>query len=130
MVATPKHGRSQQEQAEAFLELAREEADVGYGSEDYRRVRDAAEKTWLAVCVAVNASMERHGRSPPVGRSAHTERRNFLEPIDRGLAAELSLFADKLHGDCFYDGHCPTKEAMKVDMAQAEQFIRRVKGLK
>ena len=125
-----KRRQTREEQAESFLELAREEAAVGYSTDDHRRVRDSAEKTWLSVCEAVNASMERRGKSPPVGRKAHSERRNFLEAIDRGLAAELSLFADKLHGDCFYDGDCPTKEAMRTDMTQAEQFIRRVKALK
>lgn len=118
------------EQAERFLELAREEARKGYEGGDYRFVRDSAEKTWLAVCEAVNGSMAKHGQSPPVGPEAHGERRTFLEALDEGLAHELSYYADKLHGDCFYSGRCPPKDAMQSDLAKAERFIRRVKALK
>jgi transposase len=117
------------EGAQKFIELAREEAKKGYGAGDYRQVRDAAEKTWLAVGEAVNEAMARHGKSPAVGRGAHAERRAFLGAFDRGLATELSYFADALHGDCFYDGHCPTKEGMEAEIAHAQQFIDRVKRL-
>lgn len=111
------------------MEFAREEAERGYSQGDYRQVRDAAEKTWLAVGEAVNEAMARHGKSPPVGRGAHAERRSFLAAFDRGLATELSYFADALHGDCFCDGHCPTKEGMDAELSHARQFIDRVKRL-
>jgi hypothetical protein len=129
-VATARPPRNPRlEDAERFIEFARQEADRGYASGDFRQVRDAAEKTWLAVGQAVNDAMARHGKSPPVGRGAHAERRAFLSAFDRGLATELSYFADALHGDCFYDGHCPSREGMDAEITQAKQFIDRVKRL-
>ncbi len=117
------------EGAEKFIEFARHEANRGYESGDFRQVRDAAEKTWLAVGQAVNDAMVRHGKSPPVGRGAHAERRAFLSAFDWGLATELSYFADALHGDCFCDRHCPSREGMEAEITHAKQFTDRVKRL-
>ena len=113
--------------AESHLEFAREEARRGYAKRDETLVRDAAEKTWLAVNEAVDHAMAHHGRAPPVGRDAQTLRREYLELVDRALAKQLAYFAEALHGDCFYQGKCPTEQGMRVAQDEAADFIRRVR---
>src|SRR5882672_6499616 len=84
--------------AESHLDFARDEARRGYAKRDETLIRDSAEKTWLAVNEAVDHAMIRRGRAPPVGRDAHTARREFLEMVDRDLAKQLAYFAEALHG--------------------------------
>jgi len=114
--------------AESHLEFARDEARRGYAKNDETLIRDAAEKTWLAVNEAVDHAISRHGRSAPVGRDAHTDRREFLELLDRDMAKQLAYFAEALHGDCFYQGKCPTEQGMRLAQDEAAEFIRRLKS--
>jgi hypothetical protein len=114
--------------AESHLEFARDEARRGYAKRDETLIRDSAEKTWLAVNEAVDHVMARHGRAPPVGRDAHTIRREFLELADRDLAKQLAYFAEALHGDCFYQGKCPTEQGMRVAQDEAAEFMRRLRA--
>ncbi len=114
--------------AEDFLALARQEAEEGYRRKDERRVRDAAEKAWNAVVQATDHAMRSRGRIPEPGPDAHVARHEFLEAIGRrDLSKELSYFADRLHGECFYKGACPTRDGMRVALDEAEDFIRKVK---
>lgn len=129
MQAARRRRETRIERAEGHLAFARQEAEVGYKDSDERRIRDSAEKTWLAVCEAVDHAMESHGKAPPVGPHAHSERREFLERFDLSLAKDMAYFAEKLHGDCFYSARCPTKMGMMNAMEEAEQFLRRVKNL-
>jgi len=113
--------------ANSFLALAREEAGVGYATKDPRRVRDAAEKAWLAVVQATDAAMERHGRIPETGPGAHGARQDFLEEVGRAdLANQLRAFADLLHGRYFYVGDVPGADRMRVALDEAADFLRRV----
>ena len=114
--------------AESHLDFARDEARRGYAKRDETLIRDSAKKTWLAVNEAVDHAMVRHGRAPPVGRDAHTARREFLELVDRELAKQLAYFAEALHGDCFYQGKCPTEQGMRVAQDEAAAFIARLKA--
>ena len=113
--------------AESFLELAREEAKTGYSTGDMRRVRDAAEKAWLAVLQATDAAMERHGLFPDPGARAHLTRYEFLEDSGRrDLSARLHEFADRLHGSYFYWGAVPNEAGMGVALDEVAEYIRRV----
>ncbi len=110
--------------AEGFIEIARTEAREGYDRRDERRVRDAAEKAWLAATQAVDHAMRLHGRSTPPGSEAHAARHRFLEDIGRReLSEKLGYFADRLHGTCFYVGECPTRDVMNAILDEASQFV-------
>jgi len=111
--------------ATSFLELAREAAAIGYQTRDMRRVRDAAEKAWLAALQATDAAMERHGSFPEPGARSHATRHEFLEGAGRrDLSDRLRAFADRLHGQYFYFGAVPDERGMKVALDEVADFIR------
>lgn len=111
--------------AEGFIEIARQEARDGYDRADERRVRDAAEKAWLAATQAVDHAMQIHGQAlPQDSRDAHASRHRFLEDIGRrDLSQQLGYFADRLHGTCFYVGRCPTRDVMEAILDEAAQYV-------
>ncbi len=112
--------------AESFLQLAREEADQGFQVKDMRRVRDAAEKAWLAILQATDAAMERHGFFPDPGPRFHITRHEFLQGAGRtDLSDKLHMFADKLHGSYFYFGAVPDQRGMGVVLDEVADYIRR-----
>jgi hypothetical protein len=113
--------------ATSFLELSREEAAIGYDAKDPRRVRDAAEKAWLAALQATDAAKERPGQFPEPCARSHVTRHEFLESARRrDLSLKLHPFADRLHGKYFYFGAVPNRDAMSVDLDEVAEFIRRV----
>jgi len=113
--------------ATSFLKLAEEEAKGGYDADDPRRVRDAAEKAWLAVLQATDAAMERHGQFPEPGPRAHLTRHRFLERAGRrDLSDRLRAFADRLHGEYFYTGAIPEREGMDLALAEVREYLRRL----
>ena len=115
------------EMAQGFLSLAREEANLGYDLEDHRRIRDGAEKGWLAVLQAIDHAMERHSQFPEPGPMAHDSRHRFLEKAGRAdLSSKLALFAEDLHGRIFYRGDIPGRNTMGFKLDEVEQFIRAV----
>jgi hypothetical protein len=110
--------------AEGFIEIARQEARDGYDRADERRVRDAAEKAWLAATQAVDHAMVLHGRTPEPGPGAHGDRHEFLESIGRrDLSEKFGYFADRLHAGCFYQGRCPARNIMDAILDEAAQFV-------
>jgi len=114
--------------AESFLDIAKQEAKEGYARDDERRIRDAAEKAWNAALQATDHAMQIHGRAPEPGRGAHGDRHEFLEAVGRrDLSKELSYFADRLHGECFYQGNCPTREGMQTALKEVEHYIRKIR---
>jgi hypothetical protein len=113
--------------AVSFMELAREEASIGFEKDDMRRVRDSAEKAWLAALQAVDAAMERHGEFPEPGPRSHVTRHQFLERMGRrDLSTMLHAFADRLHGKYFYFGAVPDQRGMSVDLDEVADFVKRV----
>jgi len=111
----------------SFLELAREEAELGFTTNDMRRVRDAAEKAWLAALQATDAAMERHGLFPEPGPRAHLTRHEFLEKSGRrDLSTQLRAFADRLHGEYFYFGAVPDRAGMTLSLDEVSEFVRRL----
>jgi hypothetical protein len=126
-VATNAKRTNLLELAQGFLSLAREEANLGYDLEDFRRIRDAAEKGWLAALQAIDHAMARHGQLPEPGPMAHNSRHRFLEKAGRkDLSEKLSIFADQLHGRIFYSGDVPGRNSMAYWLDDVEQFIRAV----
>lgn len=110
--------------AEGFLEFARQEAQAGYEQRDERRVRDAAEKAWLATTQAVDHAMRAHGWMPPAGSGAHAARHQFLEEIGRrDLSEKLGYFSDRLHGTIFFGGAVPIRDVMNAILDEAAQFV-------
>lgn len=94
---------------------------------DFRRVRDAAEKAWLAAIQATDAAMARHGVEPEVGPPAHKAREHFLEHVGRrDLSDELRLFADRLHGEIFYLGAIPDAARLAALLDEVKMYVRRV----
>ena len=111
--------------ANSFLDLAREELAAGYDLDDYRRIRDAAEKAWLAALQAIDHAMSRHGLLPEPGAMAHESRHKFLRKIGRDdLSKQLSVFADQLHGQVFYFGAVPERKRMELAVDEVSQFVR------
>lgn len=114
--------------AESILELAREEARRGYDEADDRRIRDAAEKAWLAATQATDHAMQARGQRPEPGPGAHQNRHEFLEAVGRrDLSEKLGYFSDRLHGGCFYEGRCPARSTMEVILKEVDQFVEAVK---
>ena len=127
-MSTSSPHQSLLEIAEDVNGVAPREADDGERRRDTLKIRQAAEKTWLAVNMATDHAMERHGITPAEGSDSHISRHEFLESIGRrDISKELSFFADRLHGDCFYKGSCPTQDGMRLALDEAEQFIRGVR---
>jgi len=113
------------EVANSFLDLAREEMAAGYDLDDYRRIRDSAEKAWLASLQAIDHAMSRHGLLPEPGAMAHESRHRFLRKAGReDLSKQLSVFADQLHGQIFYFGAVPDRKRMELAINEVAQFVR------
>jgi hypothetical protein len=115
------------EMADSSLSLAREEAAHGYASDDMRRVRDAAEKAWLAVIQATDAAMMRHGLIPEPGPMAHRSRHRFLERVGRDdLSSLLHEMADRLHARYFYYGELPDRKRLEAGLDLAADYVGRI----
>lgn len=100
---------------------------AGYDLDDYRRIRDSAEKGWLAVLQAIDHAMSRHGLLPEPGAMAHETRHKFLRNRGRDdLSRQLSVFADQLHGQIFYFGAVPERKRMELALDEVAQFIQAV----
>jgi hypothetical protein len=95
--------------APALRRAARELADArAHG--DRLRLREAAEKAYLAACQAADCAAAGLGRSAPRGRR---RRLDALEALDakHGTNTEL-LFRrvhDRLHATCFHEDVCDPK---------------------
>lgn len=113
------------EAAKSFLDYAREEMAAGYDLDDYRRIRDAAEKAWLAALQGIDYAVLRHGQTPEPGAMAHEFRHKFLQRMGRDdLSRQLSIFADQLHGQIFYIGAIPSRKRMGLWLDEVAQFVR------
>lgn len=113
--------------ARSFLEYAREEVAAGYDLDDYRRIRDSAEKAWLAALQAIDHAVTRHGGTPEPGAMAHEFRHKFLQRVGRDdLSRQLSAFADQLHGQVFYIGSIPSRRRMELWLDEVAQFVKTV----
>ena len=80
-------------------------------SKDPNDRRQACEKGWLAVTMAVDEYLATKGRFVPKGTAdAHTTRNDYLAELaekdenGRMLAQLVPLVSEYLHGACFYAG--------------------------
>lgn len=116
--------------ARIFLRTAREETEQGLAGGDWVKIRDGAERAWNAVLQATDHAMERHGRTPLPGRMAHADRREFLEDLGRAdLAQRYSYFADRLHGDIFYDGRTVTASTLRLLLDEVARYVEETTGV-
>ena len=112
------------EMARTFLAAARTELEEGLTSNDYVKVRDAAEKAWNAVAQATDHAVQIHGSVPLPGRDAHVARRNFLEHIGRrDLSREYTYFVQRLRGDLFYTGTPLPAATARQFLDEVQEFI-------
>jgi len=125
-----KASKSKLDYAQDTLTFAELEAAVGFESKDNLRVRDAAEKAFLAITEATDGLMMAHGQYPDPGPDVHHQRRVYLDTIDRpDLRRDYNDFQNTLHGDCFYNGHCPTSEGFKKYLEGVRDYIRKVREM-
>lgn len=87
--------------------------------------RQAAEKAWGHVLQQLDSSLGVKAKD----HTAHDERRERLRAVEDAsgtplMGAYVDL-RDRLHGDCFYRGHCPGPEVERL-LQTAEEFPRRV----
>jgi len=116
--------------ARVFLRTGRQEIEDGIASTDWVKIRDGAEKAWNSVLQATDHAMERHRRTPLPGRMAHADRREFLEAIGRAkLAQRYSYFADRLHGDIFYDGRTAPPATLRRLLDEVGDYIDQAAAL-
>ena len=126
MSLSPQPRQTLADAARLLLDHARDEAERGFRLDDRIFVMDSAEKAWNAVCHGIDHLMTRHGKTPAVGRDAHSVRREFLEELGHHeLAVSYSYFADTLHGIFFYEGRVPrTRPEMERHLREVEDFLR------
>jgi len=89
-------------------------------SGDVMRLRDAAEKAWLAVNRAVEALLVALG----VEARSYRDKRDWLRKL--GYEALRDRFAARekfLHIDCFYDGICDA-EFVEYEISKVEEILR------
>ena len=105
--------------AEEILCYAEEELDKAIKTGDILLYRNAADKAFLAVIVAVNAYIAAKLKVAP---RSHDERRKLLRKLGReDLRAEYSDLMRTLHEDAFYEG--------VYDPEEVRHAIQRARGL-
>ena len=95
--------------AEEILEYAEEEFDKAIRTKDALLYRNAADKAFLAMIVAVNSYINRKLGITP---KSHGERRSLLRKMEReDLRALYSDVMETLHDEAFYEGIYNPEEA-------------------
>lgn len=95
--------------AEEILNYAEEEFEKALKSNDMLLYRNALDKAFLSMIVAVNSYINRKLGITP---KAHGERRSLLRKIDReDLRAIYSDVMKTLHDEAFYEGVYNPEEA-------------------
>jgi len=95
--------------AEEILNYAEEEFEKSLRTKDMLLYRNAVDKAFLSMIVAVNSYVSRKLGITP---KSHSERRSLLRKIDReDLRATYSDLMRTLHDEAFYDGVYDPEEA-------------------
>jgi HEPN domain-containing protein len=95
--------------AEEILNYAEEEFEKAMKTKDMLLYRNAVDKAFLSVIIAVNSFINRKLGIVP---KSHSERRLFLRKIDReDLRAFYSDVMKTLHDEAFYEGVYNPEEA-------------------
>ena len=125
--------RSQLEEARRALELALNELKEYRTGREPLRLRDACEKGWLAVLLATDALLTRHGFKKP---ESYAERRTLLRELEKKVpeAAELGLrdrFGAKgyyLHILGYHEGSLRDEEVAE-ELERVKRYIEDVEKL-
>jgi len=110
--------------AEEILGYAEEELEKALKTKDMLLYRNAVDKAFLSVVVAVNAYIDRKLGITP---KSHSERRSLLRKIDReDLRALYSDAMRTLHDEAFYEGIYNPEEA-KYAITQVKRMMEELK---
>ncbi|MFP3158089.1 MAG: PaREP1 family protein [Caldivirga sp.] len=112
------------ELAKEVLEYAREEFEKAVRLNDILLYRNAADKAFLALIIAVNAYISAVEGVEP---SSHSERRRILRKIGReDLRALYSDLMKTLHEEAFYEGIYQPDE-VEYAIRKVEEIIARLR---
>lgn len=112
------------ETAEEILGYAEEEFDKAIKAKDMLLYRNAVDKAFLSMIVAVNSHINRKLDMTP---RSHSERRTLLRKIDReDLRALYSDVMRTLHDEAFYEGVYNPEEA-KYAITQVKKMLEELK---
>jgi uncharacterized protein (UPF0332 family) len=112
-------------QARSFINKA--ELEFAKANGDDTKVRQAAEKAWLACVYATNALFMKKGIKPPKGTRKREEILSELEKKDKkinemGIFDKYRRFLYGLHIDCFYEGTYSVK-IVERDIRRVDEYI-------
>jgi len=112
------------ETAEEILGYAEEEFDKAIKAKDMLLYRNAVDKAFLSMIVAVNSHINRKLDMTP---RSNSERRSLLRKIDReDLRALYSDVMRTLHDEAFYEGVYNPEEA-KYAITQVKKMLEELK---
>jgi len=110
--------------AEEILGYAEEEFDKALKTKDMLLYRNAVDKAFLSIVVAVNSYI---GRKLGIIPRSHSERRSLLRKVDReDLRALYSDVMRTLHDEAFYEGIYNPEEA-EYAIAQVKRMLEELK---
>jgi len=102
------------------LSASKAELDEFRKSGDPMRLRDAAEKAWLAVNRAVEALLAALG----VEAKTYREKRDWLRRLGYEVLRDRFAAREKfLHIDCFYDAMCDA-DFVEYEIAKVEEILK------
>jgi hypothetical protein len=125
-MSEPRTGLGEAADAAPTFRRARRERAAARGHGDRLRLRESAEKAYLAACQAADCVAVRLGRRAPKGTSARVDAlRRFDE--QEGTITELRFHRvhRELHSQCFHEDVCDPK---RIDdaIAEAEKLVSAV----
>ena len=110
--------------AEEILSYAEEEFEKALKTKDMLLYRNAVDKAFLSVVIAVNYYINRKLGITP---KSHGERRSLLRKVDReDLRALYSDAMRTLHDEAFYEGVYNPEEA-KYAITQVKRIVEELK---
>jgi len=110
--------------AEEILKYAEEEFEKAIKTGNVMLYRNAVDKAFLSMMVAVNSYINRKLKVTP---KSHSERRSLLRKMDReDLRALYSDVMKTLHDEAFYEGVYNPEEA-KYAIKQVKKMLEELK---
>jgi len=110
--------------AEEILKYAEEEFEKAIKTGDAMLYRNAVDKAFLSMIVAVNSYINRKLKVTP---KSHSERRSLLRKLDReDLRALYSDVMKTLHDEAFYEGVYNREEA-EYAIKQVKKMLEELK---
>jgi hypothetical protein len=105
------------------------EFEAARSSRDEMRLREAAEKAWLAVVDATNYHLAREGVTVEPGVKGHAQRRKALianEEIE--VYNRYAVFREDLHGEAFYGGDLGPPGYLARRIEDARNYVVEMTG--